>query len=221
MSNPSGETAIRCLPILPYEVILIELILQAPIPPSVNHYLGHRAVMKGGKPIAVSYCTNEAAKFKKDFTKYVAQEAEAQSWEKPQKTQHIYVDADFYFPRTDMDTNNYWKCMLDAITDTKMVWVDDNIVCERANKILYDPENPRVDLRIHPVDYIGIFEDLAHLEQFESRCIGCSRYERNCSILNNAKNGRVQEEIICGVCQKFRQAAKENKDNGGINNGES
>lgn len=37
----------------------------------------------------------------------------------PDPMQHYYVDAVFYFPRIDMDTNNYWKVAFDAITDWK------------------------------------------------------------------------------------------------------
>lgn len=91
-----------------------------------------------------------------------------------------------------MDCNNYFKCMLDAITDSKKVWEDDNVVCERVNGIFYDSANPRIEMIISPVDYIGIFKDLSQLEEFESNCIGCSRYKRNCSILQKAKEGEIQ-----------------------------
>lgn len=197
-----------CLPILHYEVVTITLTLTSAVPPSVNHYLGHRAVLRNGKPISVSYCTNEAQKYKKEFSSYVAEESERQGWVKPAKTQHVYVDAVFYFPREDMDANNYWKCMLDAITDTGVVWEDDNIVCERVQGIYYDTNNPRVELCIRPVQYIGIFQDMAHLEDFENRCIGCTRYKRNCSILRNAKAGKVQSEISgSDNCQKYKACA--------------
>lgn len=175
------------------------------MPPSVNHYLGHRGVMKNGRPVSVSYCTNDAARYKKVFTEYVTEQAQAQHWQKPEKTQHLYADAVFYFPRIDMDTNNYWKCLLDAITDTGVVWEDDNIVCERAQAIYYDADNPRVELCIHQVDYIGIFDDVSHLEQFEARCIDCERHKRNCSILRGAKAGKIQADIVDGVCGKFKE----------------
>ena len=42
------------------------------------------------------------------------------------------------------------------------------------------------------------------LEQFESRCIGCIRYKRNCSILQKAKEGRIQEEITELECSKYK-----------------
>lgn len=181
----------------------MELKLYSEMPPSVNHYLGYRAVMRGGRPISVSYCTKEAERYKKRFAEYVAAEAVGQGWEMPVKTRHVYVDAVFYFPATDMDSNNYWKCMLDAITDSGRVWADDNIVCERTMAIYYDAEHPHVELVIHPADYIGIFEDVSHLEWFESKCFGCTRYARNCSLLNKAKIGKIQPEIRNGECSKY------------------
>ena len=169
----------------------------------MNHYLGQRAILRNGKPLSVAYCTKEAASYKKRFTDYVKSEASRQGWEMPDKFRHIYVDAVFYFPMTDMDSNNYWKCMLDAITDSGRVWIDDNIVCERTQAIFYDTTNPHVELVIHPTDYTGIFEDVSHLEWFEAKCVGCTRYARNCSLLNKAKAGRIQAEIKDGECTKY------------------
>ena len=191
----------------------MELKLISEIPPSVNHYLGQRAILRGGKPISVAYCTKDAANYKKRFTEYVTGEASRQGWEMPDKQRHIYVDAVFYFPMTDMDSNNYWKCMLDAITDSGRVWIDDNIVCERTQAIYYDSANPHVELTIHPADYIGIFEDMPHLEYFESKCFGCTRYARNCSLLNKAKAGRIQPEIKAGECTKYHARKAESKPN--------
>ena len=106
--------------------------------------------------------------------------------------------------RKEKESNNYYKCMLDAITDTQLIWIDDNVVCERINRIYYDSKNPRIELHIYPVDYIGIFDNISQLENFESNCIGCSRYKRNCSILQKAKDGRVQEEIVDFTCLKYK-----------------
>jgi len=184
---------------------ICQLKLISEIPPSVNHYLAYRAIMKNGKPMAMSYKTPDAIRYQNKFTKYVIRQVKEQKWPlKPNKTQHFYVDCIFYFPRVDMDCNNYFKCMLDAITDSKKVWEDDNVVCERVNGIFYDSANPRIEMIISPVDYIGIFKDLSQLEEFESNCIGCSRYKRNCSILQKAKEGRIQDEIQNGICQKFK-----------------
>ena len=99
-----------------------------------------------------------------------------------------------------MDANNYYKCLADAITDSGVVWNDDNQLCERVQRIYYDSKSPRIELSIYPCDYIGVFDNASQLEQFESRCIGCKRYKRNCSILQKAKEGRIQEEVNNGVC---------------------
>lgn len=181
--------------------------LVSDIPPSVNHYLAYRTVNRGGRPMSISYKTKESVKYRENFARYVKEEIEKQGWDLEQKkSQHFYVDAVFYFPRVDMDANNYWKVMLDAITDTQLIWLDDNVVCERVQGIFYDTDNPRIEIQIKPVDYIGVFENASQLEEFTSRCIGCIRYTRNCSLLSKALNGKVQEEIVGVECSKYRGA---------------
>lgn len=170
--------------------------------------MGYRAVMRGDKPLAIPYKTSEAVHFQKEFAQILVDAVTNQKWEVPvDSKQHFYVDAVFYFPRTRMDCNNYWKVLLDTITDTRLIWEDDDVVCERAQGIFYDASNPRIELTIRPVDYIGVFENASQLESFESKCIGCTRYARNCSILRQAKEGRVQEEISDGDCKKYKQSS--------------
>lgn len=153
----------------------------------------------------MSYCTQEAKKYKKLFADYVRNEVKKQNWNlTPDKYQHFYVDTVFYFPSTGLDCNNYFKVMLDAITDTQLIWLDDNVVCERVQAIYYDADNPRVEIIIHPVDYIGVFDNASQLESFVSTCFGCTRYSQNCSILRRAKEGRIQEELADGVCSKYK-----------------
>ena len=163
--------------------------------------------MKNGRPMAVSYKTPEAVRYREEFADYVRGECKKQNWcFIPNKTQHFYVDAYFYFDKTNRDCNNYFKVMLDAITDTQLIWLDDNVVCERVQRILYDTENPRLELKIYPVDYIGVFDNASQMELFISKCIGCTRYNRNCSILKNAQEGRIQKEIdIDNVCKQYKE----------------
>ena len=183
-----------------------KLHLISPLPPSVNHYLGYRTIVKNGKPMATSYKTTEAKKYQKSFEKYICQQVTEQNWEiSPNEFQHFYVDAVFYFDRIDKDPNNYFKCSLDAITETGLIWIDDNVVCERVQRIYYDSDNPRLELTIYPVDYIGIFDNISQLEHFETNCVGCSRYKRNCSILNKAKVGRIQSEISNFICSQYKE----------------
>ncbi len=185
--------------------------LVSPIPPSVNHYLAYRTtVSKSGKVIGMSYKTADARKYRKEFADYVCRECESQGWNiEPNAKQHFYIDGWFYFPRVDLDANNYWKILLDAITDTQKIWIDDNVACERVQRIFYDSANPRIVLRITPVEYVGIFDTADQMDGFiTSNCIGCTRYKRNCSILNKALEGRVQDGITCDECN-FLKAAKE------------
>ena len=154
----------------------------------------------------MSYKTPEALKYRKEFADYVKSEVERQGWNlEPNKLQHFYVDTVFYFDKTHMDCNNYFKVMLDAITDTQLIWLDDDVVCERVQRIYYDSNNPRVELKIYPVEYIGIFDNMSQMEEFSSVCFGCTRYARNCSILRKAKEGRIQNDIKDGVCNKYKK----------------
>lgn len=183
-----------------------KLNLVSEIPPSVNHYLGYRSVNRNGKHIAMSYKTSFASEYRKNFADYVTKEVYTQGWNlKPNKLQHFYVDAYFYFNRVDMDCNNYFKVMLDAITDTQLIWLDDNVVCERVQRILYDSCNPHIELVIYPVDYIGVFDNALQLETFKSNCFECTRNIDKCTILRKAIEGRLQNEINGCTCLSFKK----------------
>ena len=180
--------------------------LTSPIPLSVNHYLGTRVVSKNGRPMAIVYETGDAKKYKKAFGEYIKEQVALQKWIMPtDKTQHIYCDCVFYFDRTDKDCNNYFKLLLDSITESECVWIDDKIVCERVHRIYYDSANPRIELEIYPVEYSGIFDNQEQLDIFENKCKICQRYKRNCSILKKAKEGRIQNEICDLVCSKYKE----------------
>ncbi len=183
--------------------------LVSPMCPSVNHYLATRAIVKNGKPMAMIYETQEAKKYKKDFCEYIKEQIKIQNWTLPvTKTQHFYCDCVFYFDRIDKDCNNYFKLLLDSITETGLVWADDNVVCERVNRIYYDSNNPRIELTIYPVEYIGIFESEKQKDLFIENCIDCTKYKQGkCSILKKALEGRIQEEIDMSslVCKKYKE----------------
>lgn len=194
-----------------------ELFLSCPVPPSVNHYLALRAFIKNGRPVAMSYKTAVATKYQEELEQYVIEEVAKQGWElEPNKHQHFYADAVFYFRAIDQDANNYFKLLLDAITNTKAIWLDDNVVCERVNRIMYNSENPHIDLHIYPVDYIGIFDNANQLEEFKANnCIGCTRYKRNCSLLISAIEGRIHGEYTNQSCssRKVSKAKTSKKGN--------
>ena len=180
--------------------------LVSPIPVSVNHFLKPRAFISKGKAMVTMYETADAKNYKKEFSKYVKEQVKLQNWSlTPNKTQHFYIDCVFYFERTDQDPNNYFKLPLDAITDTQLIWQDDNITLERVQGILYDVKNPRLEMTIYPVSYKGIFSNQEHLDNFKSNCIQCSKYkEGRCSILVKSLEGRIIEEVKDLVCSKFK-----------------
>lgn len=183
-----------------------EIHIISPMPPSVNHYTATKCIIKNGRPLSIVYKTKESVAYQTAFKKTVSEAVIDQQWITDlANPRHFYVDANFYMDKKHKDCSNLWKCLLDAITETQLIWQDDDIVCERVNKIVYDAENPRVELYIHYVDYIGIFDNEAQLDMFKTNnCIGCKRYKRNCTLLKNALDGRVQPEIDGTICAKKR-----------------
>nr|DAY85603.1 MAG TPA: Endodeoxyribonuclease RusA [Caudoviricetes sp.] len=183
-----------------------DLYLVSPIPVSVNEYLKPHMIHKG-RGMVVMYETAAAKAYKAAFIPYIQEEAKKQNFQKIENTsQHCYVDVGIYFPRKRMDANNHWKIMLDAITESKAVWMDDSQVCERVKFIRYDSKNPRIELHIHPVDYIGIFDTQKEFDTFSSRCKSCNRYlDGRCSILVESCEGRIKEDVVNRECQKYKQ----------------
>lgn len=154
------------------------------------------------------YETAEAKQYKIKFKKHIIEEIKNQNikWI-PNTIQHFYIDCIFYFDRIDKDPNNYFKLLLDSITETQLIWCDDNVTCERVNRIYYDSQNPRIEILIYPVDYIGIFDNQEQLDNFKkSNCIQCSRYkDGKCSLFVKAMEGRIQEELNNIKCNKLKK----------------
>jgi Holliday junction resolvase RusA-like endonuclease len=184
-----------------------ELKLISPIPPSVNHYTAVRSVVSRGNLTSIVYKTSEAKRYQKQFKEYLLKEISKQKWDYPlNKYQHYYVDCIYYFDRVDKDPSNYDKCLLDSITETQKIWVDDNTALPRVLRIYYDKNNPRIEITIKPVEYIGIFNNVSHLNQFIDKCIQCRRYrDGKCSVLNNAKIGKIQKEIVDFNCLCYKK----------------
>ena len=180
--------------------------LISPLPVSVNHYLVPKTIYQNGKPRTILYETPESKRYKKNFALYINSEIRNQKWRPPEdKRRHFYLDCVFYFDRIDRDANNYFKLLCDAITDSGQVWPDDNVACERVQGIFYDSKDPRIEMEIYPVDYVGIFPTVNHKDAFIDTCMSCSRYTHNCSILNKAIEGRIGPDIISGQCLKFQK----------------
>lgn len=165
---------------------------------SVNHYMSYRVV---GRRVHL-YKPKTTKDFEKEFGTYVESEIKKQGWVKPPKNKLVIMEAIFYFPRIDMDTQNYFKSLSDIMTSSG-VWEDDNVVMEKVERIYYDKKNPRIELKIYPSEFVGIFNNKEEYNEFVSKCVKCKRYKRNCSILKKALEGRIQDEIVRNKCLKY------------------
>lgn len=188
------------------KIISQVLRLEFDVSPTVNHYLGIRSFIMNGRPQASIYVTTEAKKYKKRFIEYIKQQIQEQQFQiKIDKFQFTHVDATWYFPRIDLDSNNQWKLILDSLTEAG-VWMDDNTTLERCKRIYYDNKNPRMILEIYYSEQVGIFDNQSQLEKFTSNCIQCKRYkDGKCSIYKKALESRIQEEIQNMTCTKFNR----------------
>jgi Holliday junction resolvase RusA-like endonuclease len=151
--------------------------------------------------------SKEGAEVKKQIQQAAIEQMKTQQWDyEYTKDHYIYMDAVIVFNRTGRDDNNVFKLNNDALE--KIVYDNDSRVLSRTQKILYDKDNPRIELTFTQVDYIGIFNSQDELDLFEETCKQCNRYKNNCSILREAKEGRVQVHIVDMKCAKFKQAKK-------------
>ena len=157
---------------------------------SVNHYKKYR--FQGG--VVTPFKTKETRDFEKVFERHIKEEIGKQGWITPPKEYLIRVDTTFIFPRTNCDANNYFKVLLDVCTNAG-VWVDDSRVKENVKKVMYNSKDPKIILDIYIDDQIGIFENQTDYIEFREKCKNCKRYKRNCSILNGALEGRLNEKL--------------------------
>lgn len=192
-------------------VIINKLKLISPIPPSVNHYLGYRVVSKRMKGrvqhIPVPYVKPEAKKYIHKFQLYAKQQVLKQGWDiENTRDKHHYMDCVFYFPRKDMDEQNYFKVMSDALNG--IAYIDDKNLLTRTHKVMYDKNNPRVLIEIKPVEYTGLFNNEDELNKFIGTCLSCKQYKRykeRCSVYQSAISGEITENIQDKKCLKYKK----------------
>lgn len=190
----------------------MELNLTLPLPTSLNKLYINQATFnpktRTSIPTGKRILSKDGKKVKIEIQNAATEQMEKQNWDYDYTVgDYIYMDTLIYFNRTGRDDNNVYKLLCDALE--KIVYENDSRVLIRTQRILYDTENPRVEVKLSPVDYIGIFDNEDLLNEFESKCKSCNRYKRNCSILNKAKEGRIQEEISDTYeCSKYKEAKK-------------
>ena len=172
---------------------------------SVNDYKKIRVV----NGIPTPFKTQKTKDFEKLFDRHIREEIQKQGWAMPGSEYFVRVDATFVFPRTNCDSNNYWKSMLDVCTRAG-VWIDDSRVKENVKKIMYNSKDPKIILDIYIDKQIGLFDCEEEYREFRDRCKTCKRYSRNCSILNGAMSSKIGEglylntEVDKWICTKYK-----------------
>jgi Holliday junction resolvase RusA-like endonuclease len=185
----------------------LELKLTLPLPTSINDlYINQYSwnpKTKTRVPTGKRIMSKEGEKVKKEIQEKAQAQLSNQEWDYNYTlNNYIYMDAIIFFNRVGRDDNNIYKLNNDALE--KIIYDNDSRVLTRTQRILFDKDNPRVELTFSKVGYIGIFDSEEDSIMFEDKCKKCIRYRRNCSILKEAKEGRVQEDIVDLVCSKFK-----------------
>ncbi len=196
----------------------MELELTLPVPTSINalyvNQFRFNPVTRKREPTGGRILSKKGEACKKEIQTKAKKQLKDQDWKyewTADKDNYIYQDAVIYFSRRGRDDNNIYKLLNDSLE--KVIYENDSRVLVRTQKILYDKENPRIELKLSPVEYVGIFENKDEAQDFEQNCKLCTRYlEGRCSILVDSKAGTVREEINSEnevQCRKFKQ--KKNK----------
>lgn len=198
----------------------MQLKLTLPVPTSINalyinqyvfDYKIKRRVPSGGRILS-----KEGEKCKEQIQFHATKQIEDQEWDykwTEDKNNFLYQDAVIYFSRRGRDDNNVYKLLNDSLEG--IIYDNDSRVLVRTQKILFDKENPRIELTLSPVEYIGVFKNKKEASMFREGCVqgkGCTRYlEGRCSILNDSLSGTVREEIIMSKDIPVCTAKKERK----------
>lgn len=186
----------------------MELKLVLPLPTSINKlYINEynwqfnpKTRKKERMPTGRRILSPEGRKVKSRIMGEARVQLKGQDWDYEwTKENYCYQDAVIYFTRRGSDDNNIYKLLNDSLEE--IVYDNDSRVLVRSQHIMYDPKNPRVELTLKPVSFIGIFKDKHERDEFEARCEfsgekGCSRYRKgSCSILKDSIAGTVREEV--------------------------
>lgn len=176
------------------------------LPPSVNEYLAPSVQYRGGKPFVHMYETRKAKAFKKIFGEALKREVKKQGWDKEiTKDGHWYLECSFTQSRTNQDSNNYFKVLLDSMTG--IVINDDKNVLPRVHRISYSTKDPGFKIALRKVEYVGLFRnEEARQNMIDEQCTSCRFYRGGkCSVLKQIEEARENEHYKkdTNSCIKF------------------
>lgn len=190
----------------------MQLKLTLPLPVSINKlYINEYqwdARLKMRVPTGRRILSKAGRQVKAKIQGQARVQTEGQDWNFDwTKENFVYQDAVVFFARRGSDDNNIYKLLNDSLEG--IAYDNDSRVLVRTQHIVYDSQNPRVELTLVPVDFVGIFKGQEVLERFQKVCEGCSRYRKgSCSILKDSIAGTVREEIgsiYNPSCSEFKE----------------
>lgn len=173
-----------------------QLKLTLDLPDSVNSIYGRN---KFGS----TYLKKKGKDYKEKMIKYIKVEVAKQGWIKPSDT-FLYLDEVVYMNRMGRDPDNLKKLQQDCITESGVVWEDDQYSLPRTRRVYIDAYNPRIDVVISEAQFIGVFDNQEHLDKFMIQCKQCKRLKNNCSILRKLTENRIHKDVNSDfVCSKY------------------
>lgn len=115
-----------------------------PIPPSKNHAFIYRGFKKIPKKATRDY--------KEKVRNTIADTLESKGWEMDKEDVWYYLDLYFYMPdRRRRDSHNSLEVLMDSLEEC--LFQDDYFVMPRIMKVELDRDNPRLELKLHPIKY--------------------------------------------------------------------
>lgn len=157
--------------------------------------------------MAMMYETAEAKQFKKNMVQLIKKEVDKQKFKVDNTDTFVLIEWTWFFPSIKNDTNNRFKCAIDAVTEfgdiytDLKIWNDDNLSMNIDKRIYYDSKKPRVELKIWQSSFIGVFDDKQDLNKFvNTYCNNCTKGKKigqkgGCSIYKKALESRIQDDL--------------------------
>lgn len=134
--------------------------LTLPPCPSVNHAY---KFVKGRR-----FMTKEALAFLQVAGQIVEREKMKQNYKMESKGVWLIVEITYYFPdRRVRDGHNMHKVLADALNGC--AYVDDQFILIRDMEILYDKNNPRLEVVIYPAKY----KEVGESGKEDGEMVGC------------------------------------------------
>ena len=181
----------------------------SPLNPSNNGYNSYRVITKGGRSFVQAYPSAEYVSYKNKFIPYLKNLVKEYEWQMIDEFKHYYLDLVIYFPKTSHDPTNYFKTLQDVANG--LLWFDDKIVVGRIQRVYYtynEECEPRVECKLYPVDYIGIWDTEEEYNQFIEICKGCRNYkEGQCKRLSEYMEYKITKDfdLKTRACLGFKE----------------